>query len=146
MNHFLFFLQLKDHNNQSTESGFVSGNIVTKNKLLMEINKEFGSFENFQKQFEQMALSLFGSGWTWLYCDMKQGGKLIIENFPNQDTPYMREGSPVFGIDVWEHSYYLKHQNRRADYLKAVWNVVDWNRCDELYNNAMSSGENHDEF
>ena len=98
--------------------------------LAAAINAAFGSFADFQAKFEAAGLGRFGSGWAWLVA---RGGQLEVVSTPNQDTPVMGkavagcEGTPLLGVDVWEHAYYLKYQNKRADYLKAVWNVVDWN-------------------
>ena len=99
-------------------------------KLGDAINSAFGSFADFQAKFEAAGLARFGSGWAWL---VSQGGKLEIVSTPNQDNPLMGkavagcEGKPVLGVDVWEHAYYLKYQNKRGAYLKAIWNVIDWN-------------------
>jgi Fe-Mn family superoxide dismutase len=87
------------------------------------INGTFGSFENFKNQFTQAALGRFGSGWAWLVI---KDGKLSIKSTPNQDSPYMDGETPILGLDVWEHAYYLKYQNRRAEYVAAWWNVVNW--------------------
>ena len=93
------------------------------------IKAAFGSFADFQAKFEAAGLGRFGSGWAWL---VSNGGKLEIVSTANQDTPLMGkavascEGKPLLGVDVWEHAYYLKYQNKRADYLKAIWNVVNW--------------------
>jgi superoxide dismutase, Fe-Mn family len=87
------------------------------------INSSFGSFDKFKEQLKAAAVGRFGSGWAWV---VDQGGKLVIESTPNQDNPMMDGKKPVFGIDVWEHAYYLKYQNRRPDYIDAWWNVVNW--------------------
>jgi Fe-Mn family superoxide dismutase len=98
-------------------------------KLANDINAAFGSFTDFQAKFEAAGMTRFGSGWAWL---VSKGGKLEIVSTPNQDNPLMGkavagcEGKPILGVDVWEHAYYLKYQNKRADYLKAWWNVVNW--------------------
>jgi Fe-Mn family superoxide dismutase len=88
------------------------------------INQSFGSFAAFKEQFAKAGLGRFGSGWAWL---IKQDGRLIIESTANQDQPIMEGKIAIMGIDVWEHAYYLKYQNRRADYIAAWWNVVNWN-------------------
>jgi Fe-Mn family superoxide dismutase len=87
------------------------------------LNSSFGSFDKFKEQFKAAAVGRFGSGWAWV---IDTGGKLAIESTPNQDNPMMDGKKPVFGIDVWEHAYYLKYQNRRPDYIDAWWNVVNW--------------------
>ena len=88
------------------------------------INAACGSFDGFKEQFSNAAATRFGSGWAWLSVD---GGKVIVESTPNQDTPLMAGRTPILGIDVWEHAYYLKYQNRRPDYIAAFYNVIDWN-------------------
>jgi Fe-Mn family superoxide dismutase len=100
-------------------------------KLADAIKKAFGDFEKFKEQFAQAGLDRFGSGWVWLLND---GGKLAITSTPNQDNPLMDGKSPksvLLGVDVWEHAYYLLYQNRRADYLKAWWNVVNWKNVEK---------------
>jgi superoxide dismutase, Fe-Mn family len=87
------------------------------------ITGSFGSFDKLKEQFKAAAIGRFGSGWAWV---VDNGGKLVIESTPNQDNPMMDGKKPVFGIDVWEHAYYLKYQNRRPDYIDAWWNVVNW--------------------
>lgn len=107
-------------------------------KLLKQINQDFGSFKAFQEQFNQAATSRFGSGWAWLIVNPQ--GKLEITSTPNQDNPLMdiaeKKGQPLLGLDVWEHAYYLKYQNRRADYTKAFWSVVNWNKVNDRYQKA----------
>jgi len=83
----------------------------------------FGGFEKFKEQFAQAAMSRFGSGWAWL---SEEKGRLLIHSTPNQDTPSMEGRRAIFGLDVWEHAYYLKYQNRRGDYIGAFWNVINW--------------------
>jgi superoxide dismutase, Fe-Mn family len=87
------------------------------------ITGSFGSFDAFKEQFTKAGIGRFGSGWAWV---IDQGGKLAIESTPNQDSPLMEGKKAVFGLDVWEHAYYLKYQNRRPDYIGAWWNVVNW--------------------
>ncbi len=95
--------------------------------LLSAIEKDFGSFDSFKEKFASAAAGQFGSGWAWL---VKQGDKLLVSSTPNQDNPLMDvaevKGTPILGLDVWEHAYYLKYQNRRPDYIAAFWNVVNW--------------------
>jgi Fe-Mn family superoxide dismutase len=95
-----------------------------KGDLAAAITSAFGSFAEFRTKFNAAAMGRFGSGWAWLLFD--KNGKLAIESTPNQDNPIMSGGKPVMGLDVWEHAYYLKYQNRRADYVEAWWNVVNW--------------------
>jgi Fe-Mn family superoxide dismutase len=94
------------------------------------IKASFGSFEAFKGEFKKAALGRFGSGWAWL---VNAGGKLAIESTPNQDSPVMEGRQVVMGIDVWEHAYYLKYQNRRADYVDAWWSVVNWSEIAKRY-------------
>ncbi|MDD5198530.1 MAG: superoxide dismutase [Terrimicrobiaceae bacterium] len=101
--------------------------------LAEAIKQNFGSFEEFKKKFSAEAGLVFGSGWTWLVRD---DGKLEIESTANQDSPLSEGRFPVLGIDVWEHAYYLKQQNKRADYIAAWWNVIDWDHAGERYKSA----------
>ncbi|MBK9599435.1 MAG: superoxide dismutase [Flavobacteriales bacterium] len=107
-------------------------------ELAEAINRDLGGFDTFKEDFAKAAATRFGSGWAWL-C-VHKGGKLGICSTPNQDNPLMPDtgcgGTPVLGVDVWEHAYYLHYQNRRPDYLKAWWNVVDWNAVAKRYANA----------
>lgn len=102
-----------------------------KGKLKDEITKTFGSFDNFKKEFKAAALGRFGSGWAWLIKD--KDGKLKITSTPNQDSPIMEGIVPIMGLDVWEHAYYLKYQNRRGDYIDNWWNVVNWDEIGKRY-------------
>ncbi len=97
------------------------------------IVKTFGSFESFQKQFNDAAKSRFGSGWAWLVFNGKGGLEVI--STPNQDSPLMHGCVPVLGLDVWEHAYYLKYQNKRVDYIQAWWNVVNWQLVEDIFRN-----------
>ena len=103
-------------------------------KTLAAINTSFGSFDKFKDEFSKAATTRFGSGWAWLCKDKK--GQLFITSTPNQDNPLMKKltdkvGKPLLGIDVWEHAYYLKYQNKRADYIKAFFNVINWVKVEE---------------
>jgi superoxide dismutase, Fe-Mn family len=102
-------------------------------ELADAINEAFGSFDAFKEQFEANGVAQFGSGWTWLVMD---GGQLKLEKTPNQDSPVLNGQTPILGNDVWEHAYYLKYQNKRPDYLKAWWNVVNWEKVAERYSAA----------
>lgn len=102
-----------------------------KGKLMEDIIKTFGSFENFKKEFNKAALDRFGSGWSWLIKD--NNGKLKIISTANQDSPIMEGIAPIMGLDVWEHAYYLKYQNGRADYINNWWNVVNWDEICKRY-------------
>lgn len=99
-------------------------------KLAAAIEQEFGSFQAFQEKFEAAAANRFGSGWAWL---VKDGAKLTVESTANQDSPRMEGKKPLLGLDVWEHAYYLKYQNRRPEYIKAFWNVVNWDQVARNY-------------
>src|SRR4051794_12690948 len=94
------------------------------------IDEAFGSFDDFKEKFEAAGVGQFGSGWAWLVAE---GGKVAIVSTPNQDSPLTDGKTPLFGNDVWEHAYYLKYQNKRPDYLKATWNVVDWGKVAERF-------------
>lgn len=100
-------------------------------ELAKAIDSTFGSFAAFKEQFAKAAATRFGSGWAWLYVDGK--GKLAISSTPNQDTPLMDGNTPILGLDVWEHAYYLNYQNRRPDYISAWWNVVNWDAVAARY-------------
>jgi len=102
--------------------------------MLDAINRDFGSYESFRDTFNKAAATRFGSGWAWL---IDQDGKLVVSSTPNQDNPLMDlaevKGNPILGLDVWEHAYYLKYQNRRPDYINAFWNVVNWDAVAERF-------------
>ena len=106
-------------------------------KLSDAINSAFGSFDEFKTKFSNAAATRFGSGWAWLVA---QNGKLVVTSTPNQDNPLMDvaevKGSPILGLDVWEHAYYLKYQNRRPEYIENWWNVINWDKVSELYSKA----------
>ncbi len=108
--------------------------------LLVAINRDFGTLDNFKNQFSEAAKSRFGSGWAWLSVDAT--GKLFISSTPNQDNPLMdlteKKGVPILALDVWEHAYYLKFQNRRPDYIQSFWNVLNWNVVKDRYALALS--------
>lgn len=97
------------------------------------IKETFGDFVGFRKTFTQAAATRFGSGWAWL---LMRGGKLAVESTANQDNPVMDGGKPLLGLDVWEHAYYLKYQNRRAEYIEAWWNTVDWAQIEDNFAEA----------
>jgi len=99
------------------------------------IDGHFGGFDRFREAITKAALGRFGSGWAWL--SLTHDKRLIVEDTPNQDRPWMNGTTPLLGIDVWEHAYYLKYQNRRADYLAAFWNVVNWEAVADRYHEAM---------
>lgn len=110
-----------------------------KGALAEAINKDFGSYENFKKQFTEAATKQFGSGWAWLVVD--NTGKLLVGNTPNQDNPLMPNvgisGKPILGLDVWEHAYYLKYQNKRAEYIEQFYNVINWDAVAKKYEAAL---------
>jgi superoxide dismutase, Fe-Mn family len=119
-NHSLFW-QVLGPNGGGNPSGELSG----------AIDKAFGSFDTFKEKITAAATTRFGSGWGWLV--VKSDGSLDVYSTANQDSPYMQGDTPIFGIDVWEHAYYLNYQNRRPDYLKAIWNVVNWEQVAKNY-------------
>ena len=125
-NHSLFWTEL------SPVSALPSG------ALMEDINKTFGTFDIFKTLFTDSAKTRFGSGWAWLIVDTK--GKLKITSTPNQDNPLMDgvnvKGTPILGLDVWEHAYYLKYQNKRVDYIAAFWNIVNWEEVTKRYKEA----------
>ena len=105
-------------------------------KLAAAIDSELGGFDTFKEAFSKAAATRFGSGWAWLSVDKNK--KLIVESTPNQDSPLMHGNTPLLGVDVWEHAYYLKYQNRRPDYVTAFFNVIDWDAVDKRFENALS--------
>ena len=108
--------------------GAPSGNLTA------AIDAELGGFDAFKEAFSKAAATRFGSGWAWLSVD--SSGKLVVDSTPNQDNPYMIGNTPILGLDVWEHAYYLNYQNRRPDYVAAFFNVIDWNAVGERYAKA----------
>jgi Fe-Mn family superoxide dismutase len=129
VNHTMFWEQLK-----------VGVAEPTSGPLFDAINAAFGSMAAFKEAFEQAGLARFGSGWAWLVVN--KDGKLEVMSTPNQDNPMMSEYGglkPILGVDVWEHAYYLKYQNRRADYLKAFWNVVNWEDVARRFEHARKN-------
>ncbi len=126
-NHSLFWTMLSPDG-----GGNPSGEIAS------AIDDAFGSFDTFKEEFDNAAATRFGSGWAWLIVD--SSGKLKVTSTPNQDSPMMdvadTKGTPVLGLDVWEHAYYLNYQNKRPEYIQAFWNLINWNRVNELYKAA----------
>jgi superoxide dismutase, Fe-Mn family len=126
VNHTLFWTLLKP--NPTSAPNLPVG------KLAEAIAKNFTSFDEFKKQFTDKATKQFGSGWCWL---IEQNGKLLITTTPNQDNPFMKvaeqQGKVIMALDVWEHAYYLKYQNKRADYIANWWNVANWTKAEELF-------------
>lgn len=118
VNHSMFWQQIAPSKNR------LSG------ALKADIEATWGSVDAFKDAFEKGGLGRFGSGWVWL---VKKDGKLAITSTANQDNPMMEGATPIVGCDVWEHAYYLKYQNKRADYLKAFWSVIDWNDAEARY-------------
>jgi Fe-Mn family superoxide dismutase len=108
--------------------------------FINQLTKKFGSVEKFKEDFAAAGMTRFGSGWAWLSVDAD--GELFISSTPNQDNPLMdvaeKRGTPLLAMDVWEHAYYLKYQNKRVDYISAFWNVINWNVVEERYNKAVS--------
>ena len=104
--------------------------------LAAAIEQELGGFDAFKAEFTKAATTRFGSGWAWLSID--KSGKLIVSSTANQDSPIMEGNTPLLGLDVWEHAYYLKYQNKRPDYIGAFWNVVDWKKVNSLYEAAKA--------
>ncbi len=105
-----------------------------KGKVMDAIKKDFGSFDQFKEEFNKAAATRFGSGWAWL---VNQNGKLVVTSTPNQDNPLMDisevKGTPILGLDVWEHAYYLKYQNKRPEYIDAFWNVINWDEVEKRF-------------
>jgi superoxide dismutase, Fe-Mn family len=113
-----------------------SGGGTPSGDLAAAIDNVFGSFDAFKQQMIDAGVNRFGSGWSWLVLD---NGQLAVTSSANQDSPIMEGQTPLLGIDVWEHAYYLKYQNKRPDYLAAIWNVIDWSAVAERYASARAS-------
>jgi superoxide dismutase, Fe-Mn family len=111
-----------------------NGGGAPKGEVAKAINDTFGSFDEFKDKFSSAAAGQFGSGWGWLVVD--GDGNLQIVSTANQDSPFMNGLTPIFGVDVWEHAYYLNYQNRRPDYLKAIWDIVNWDQVEKNYQAA----------
>ena len=111
-----------------------SGGGAPSGDLAGAIDSDLGGFDSFKESFSKAAATRFGSGWAWLSVD--SAGKLVVESSPNQDSPLMHGNTPILGIDVWEHAYYLNYQNRRPDYVAAFFNVIDWNEVARRYAEA----------
>lgn len=122
------------HLNHSLFWQLLTPNSEEKGTVIDKIKEEWGSLDKFKDEFAKKAAGQFGSGWAWLVVD--KDGKLEIVSTPNQDNPITEGKTPILGLDVWEHAYYLKYQNKRPDYIDAFWNVVNWNKVDELYEAA----------
>ena len=113
-----------------------NGGGIPSGELASAIDSSFGNLDSFKNEFAQAGLTRFGSGWAWLI--KKEDGSLAVTSTPNQDNPIMQGvtdqcGTPIIGLDVWEHAYYLNYQNRRPDYISAFWNIVDWDRANTLF-------------
>ena len=118
------------HVNHSFFWKILKKDVEFKGEIAKEINKKFGSYEDFKKEFSEKATTLFGSGWCWLVLNK---GNLEIVQTQNQDSPLTLRMKPLLGIDVWEHAYYLKYQNKRADYVEAFFNVINWDKVNEEF-------------
>jgi superoxide dismutase, Fe-Mn family len=123
-NHSFFWTIMKPH-----------GGGKPKGALAKAITKKFKTFDAFKEQFNAASKKVFGSGWAWLCVD--KNGQLVIISTPNQDSPISANLTPIIGLDVWEHAYYLKYQNKRPDYITAWWNVINWDQAEKNYNDAL---------
>lgn len=123
LNHTLYFLQFAPKNEAKQQP---------EGKLLQAIESAFGSFGKFKEDMDNASTTLFGSGWAWLVSD--SSGKLGIKQYPNGGNPLSDDLSPLLGFDVWEHAYYLDFQNRRADHIKALWEIINWKEVENRYN------------
>lgn len=134
LNHQLYFLQFKSPVQAVADDGGRGGcevEAAPDGSLLRQIRRQWGSVENFQTEFEAKGVGLFGSGWVWLSAD--EGGELLISQEENAGNPLTKGLKPLLTFDVWEHAYYLDHQNRRAAHLKALWSIIDWNVIETRY-------------
>jgi len=122
------------HANHSFFWPLLKRDVPLKNPVKAAIENSFKTYEQFERQFSEAAATLFGSGWAWLVSD---DGELRITTTPNQDNPLTQGLTPILGIDVWEHAYYLKYQNRRPDYVKAFFSVINWEKVNEHYEQSM---------
>jgi len=104
---------------------------MPKGELSSRIDSKFGSFDRFKEEFSKAAATRFGSGWAWLV--LNEDGELEVVSTPNQDNPISEGKKPLLGLDVWEHAYYLKYQNRRPEYIEAWWNIINWDAVEERY-------------
>jgi len=123
VNHSIFWKTMAAHDDKRMPAG----------DLAKAIDDNFGSFDNFKEQFTKAASTVFGSGWAWL---SKVDDKLIIEAMPNQDSPYSLGHTPLLGLDVWEHAYYVKYRNVRPDYIKAFWEIVNWSEVQKRFSDS----------
>jgi Fe-Mn family superoxide dismutase len=124
-NHSLFWTLLKPGGGSGEPTGTVA----------QAIESELGGFTSFKEAFTKAATTRFGSGWAWLVVG--KDGKLAVTSLPNQDSPIMEGQKPILGLDVWEHAYYLKYQNRRPEYIGAFWNIINWDEVEKLYTAAV---------
>ena len=122
INHSLFWELLNPNHKKSEKQ--------PKGKLMDKIEDSFGSFDDFKKKFSEASLSRFGSGWAWLIV---KDDELEVISTPNQDSPLMDSKIPILGLDIWEHAYYLKYQNKRTEYIEAFFNIINWDKVEELY-------------
>ena len=122
------------HANHSFFWPLLKRDVPLKNPVKDAINRSFKSYELFERQFSEAAVTLFGSGWVWL---VSEKGALRITTTPNQDNPLTQDLKPILGIDVWEHAYYLKYQNRRPEYVRAFFSIIDWEKVNEHYEESL---------
>lgn len=122
------------HVNHSFFWTLLKKNVKPKNEILEEINKKFGNFEKFKKEFTNKSITLFGSGWTWLVVNNK---KLEITTTFGHDNPLSKDKIPILVLDLWEHAYYLKYQNKKAEYIKAFFHIINWERVNENFVDAL---------